>query len=197
MKVCKNCKEEKLESLFYGVQGECKECTKKRARENSKKVGSKYDFTEKGVLRVIYKTQKRHNKLRGHGGMPYTKQELMEWLYGNGFKKLYDAWVHSGFLSGKKPSIDRVDDFKGYSFDNIKLGTWSENRSHQHSDIINGVGTGGKRCKAVYQYDGAGNLLATYVSYSQAVRSIGYSLEYQLKKQVKCRKGYYWSYNNN
>lgn len=195
MKVCKDCKEEKDQSLFYGVQGECKECTKLRVRNNSKRVGDQYDRTEHGVIRVIYKTQKRHNKLRGHGGMPYTKDDLSLWLYSNGFKVIYDSWAESGWVKSKKPSVDRVDDFKGYSFDNIKLGTWQDNRGHQARDIVNGVGTSGARCKKVFQYDGVKNLIATYVSYSQAARTMGYSLEYQIKKQVKCRAGYYWSYS--
>ena len=194
MKVCKECKEEKDSLLFYGVQRECKECTKARVKVNSERVGNLYDFSEIGVLRIIYKTQKRHNRLRGHGDMPYTKAELSLWIYSNGFKGLYDSWVESGHVSGLKPSVDRVDDFKGYSFSNIRLSTWSDNRIHQHQDIINGIGTGGKRCKQLYKYDDKKNLLSVHVSYSSASREIGYSLEYQIKKGVKCRNGYYWSY---
>ena len=194
MKKCKECNVEKDKSLFYGVQGECKECTKARVKANSKKVGSAYDFTEKGVIRVIYKTQKRHNKLRGHGAMGYTKKELSDWLYENGFKVLFDAWSASGNLSPLKPSVDRIDDFKGYSFDNITLSTWDSNRKHQHDDIMNGVGTGGKRCKKLYRYNKKKELVATYVSYSQAVRDVGYSLEYQIRNNKMCRNGYYWSY---
>jgi len=195
MKICKECKEEKGLSLFYGVQGECKECTKARVKRNSARVGSKYDFSEIGVIRVIYKTQRRHNKLRGHGDMPYTKSDLSVWLYSNGFKVMYDLWVKSGWANGEKPSVDRLDDFKGYSMQNIRLSTWNANRRHQHQDMINGVGTSGKRCKSLYKYDESKNLVATYVSYSSAVRDIGYSVEYQIKKRVKCRRGYFWSYD--
>jgi hypothetical protein len=195
MKTCKDCREEKDESYFYGIQGECKECTKSRVKKNSIEVGNKYDFSEIGVVRVIYKTQKRHNKIRGHGVMPYSKSELKSWLYDNRFKALFDAWVLSGWLKRLKPSVDRIDDFKGYSFSNIKLGTWSDNAEHQHQDIINGIGTGGERCKVIYKYDGVKNLIATYVSYSSAARDMGYSLEYQIKKKIKCRGGYYWAYS--
>jgi len=34
MKKCKDCKKEKKDNEFYGVQGECKECTKKRVKKN-------------------------------------------------------------------------------------------------------------------------------------------------------------------
>ncbi len=37
MKTCKDCRAEKEDSDFYGIQGECKECTQKRVRLNYKK----------------------------------------------------------------------------------------------------------------------------------------------------------------
>lgn len=197
MKKCKDCGIEKCESMFYGVQNECKECTKARVARNQKAVGDAYDSTEKGVIRVIYKSQKRSSKVRGHESVAYSKAELSDWLYSNGFKSLYDNWIDSGKEKDLKPSVDRLDDFKGYSFDNIRLGTWLDNRRHQHKDIINGIGTSGKRCKPLYKFDGGMNLVESYVSYNQASRDNGYSIEYQIKKQVKCRNGFYWSYSKN
>lgn len=181
--------------MFYGVQGECKDCTKARVALNQKRVGDAYNSTEKGVIRVLYQTQKRHNKLRGHGSMPYSKPELSEWMYKNGFELLYKRWIESGKKKDLKPSIDRIDDFEGYSLDNIRLGTWFENRTHQYTDIVNGIGTSGSRCKKVYKYNSSNKLVEIYISYSQAVRSMGYSLEYQIKNKVKCRNGFYWSYS--
>ena len=194
MKVCKDCKKEKDLSLFYGVQNECKECTKARVKRNSERVGDAYDCTEHGVIRVIYKTQKRHNRLRGHGDMPYSKKELILWLYNNGFKRVYDKWIDSGKNKDSKPSVDRIDSFKGYSFDNITLGTWLENREKQRADILNAEGSSGLRCKKLFQYDKNKGLVATFISYNQATRTMGYSLEYQIKKGIMCRSGYYWSY---
>jgi hypothetical protein len=146
------------------------------------------------VIRVIYKAQQRHNRLRGHGPMPYSKEELSLWLYDNGFKNLYDKWVKSDYKKDEKPSVDRVNDHKGYSFDNISLGTWFDNRMHQYKDMREGTGTGGKRCKSVIKMDGEKNKVAVYVSYWSAVRDMGYSIEYQIRKGVKCRNGYYWKY---
>lgn len=37
MKICKDCKKKKIETDFYGVQGECKECTKSRVSINYRK----------------------------------------------------------------------------------------------------------------------------------------------------------------
>jgi len=194
LKKCKICKDIKDESFFYGVQGECKECTKSRVKSNSARVGSSYDFSEKGVIRVIYKTQKRHNTLRGFGELPYSKKQLCDWMYNNNFKCIFDDWTLSGNKKGMKPSIDRIDDFKGYSFKNITIGTWDKNREHQHNDIRSGKGTGGLRCKSLLKIDINQNVVCEYVSYSSAVRDMGYSLEYQIKKSTKCRNGFFWKY---
>lgn len=201
MKKCFKCNVVKDFSEFYkhkgmsdGYLSKCKSCTKADVKNNSDKVGSKYDFSEIGVIRVIYKTQKRHNKLRGHGGIPYTKIELSKWLYKNGFKKLFDEWVSSGNDSKLKPSVDRIDDFKGYEFSNIRLSTWEDNRKHQADDIRSGTGTSGMRCKSVVKSDLNGSEVCNYPSYWSAARDMGYSLEYQIKKGVKCRNGFYWRY---
>ena len=42
-----------------GTLNKCKECTKKDARENEAAVGRKYYNSRKGVLRTLYKTQKK------------------------------------------------------------------------------------------------------------------------------------------
>lgn len=201
MKTCFKCDKKKPVNEFYkhkkssdGHLNKCKECTKIDVKRNLDKVGSAYDFSEKGFFRVLYKTQKRHQKIRGHGDMPYTKDELESWCRKNGFKKLYDDWVASGYDTDKKPSADRLDDLKGYSFDNIRLVTWRDNRLSQHDDIRNGRGTGGARCKPLLKLDSEKNIVCEYVSYNSAQRDVGYSIEYQIKKGVKCRNGFYWKY---
>jgi hypothetical protein len=175
MKKCKDCGEVKSLSLFYGVQNECKECTKKRVRENYQKVGNSYDTTERGVIRVIYKTQRRHSRLRGHDQPSYTKQQLKTWLYENGFSDLYKAWIESGMENLLKPSVDRINDNHGYTLDNIRLVTWRENRAKQARDIVAGIGPSGKRCKRVTQTDVHGKFIAEYHSQNEAARKTGIS----------------------
>ena len=196
MKKCFKCGENKELELFYkhkqmvdGYLNKCIECAKKDAR------GSNYDKTEKGVVRVIYKTQVKNSKARKMELPNYTKQELKDWLYKNNFKSLYDNWVSSDFDKSKKPSVDRLDDFKSYSFENIRLVTWAENKAHQIQDFLNATGTSGRCCKAVIQHDRYGNVLAEYHSYSFAKRTVGYSFEKCLKNGTPSRiDGTYWKY---
>ena len=180
MKRCFKCLKEKELSLFYkhkqmaqGVIGKCKECAKKDVKRNPKK--EEYGKTEKGVIRVIYKSQKANSNRRNHPLPEYTKEQLKEFLYNNGFKNLFDKWVKSDYIKDKKPSVDRIDDFKPYSLDNIRLITWKENRHNQYNDIFSAKGTSGLRCFSVNQYDINFKFISNFVSFSSAERSIGLS----------------------
>ena len=206
MKKCFKCRETKELDKFYKHKGmadghlnKCIDCTKKDTSNNdrvySNRVLDSYDRTQKGVIRVMYKTQVRNSKSRKMNLPDYTKEQFKEWLYSNNFEKLYNEWVNSGFDKNKKPSADRLDDFKPYTLNNIRLVTWEENRNHQIMDIINGTGTSGRRCKPVIQYDSNGNILAEYHSFSFARRVMGYSMEGSLKNGRPDRKnGFIWKY---
>ena len=198
IKKCFKCRIDKPITEYYrhkqmldGYLGKCKECTKKDTKDNPKTISkneNSYDRTEKGVIRVIYKTQKSNSKARGMDLPSYTKEELKDWLYDNGYKEIYDNYVKSNFDKWMKPSVDRKDDYKSYSLDNIQLGTWKDNQLHQNNDILNGLNKSGAICKPVLQFDINGNLLAEYVSFSSAYRINGFSMERSLKSGKPDRK---------
>lgn len=175
-----------------GHLNKCKECTKKDVKNR----GWREDYkTEKGVIRTIHKTQNLHSGRRGHGPVQYSKAELSEWLYGNGFKGIYLKWRDSGFNKDLKPSVDRIDDFIPYSFDNIRLGTWLDNRNHLYRDILTGKGTGGKRCSPVRQYKSNGLFIAEYISQSEAGRQTGVNhrrISMCCAKKIKLAGGFIW-----
>lgn len=201
MKLCITCGVEKSFDFFYkhpetkdGYFSQCKEC--KKSYEKEKKNYLKYDKTEKGVIRVIYKAQKCNSKRRKLDFPSYSKNDFSVWLYDNGFKLLYDNWVFSGYLKDLKPSVDRFNDYKPYSLDNIRLVVWKENREKQYDDILLGRSTSGERCKPVVQYDSNGKFIAEYVSFSSAKRINGYSMERSLNTGKIDKKGFKWSYKN-
>ena len=77
----------------------------------------------------MYSHQRASSKKRGHPEPSYDSHWLREWVLSQPeYDEIYKAWVLSGYDKNYTPSIDRIDDSKGYSFDNVQIMTWSENR---------------------------------------------------------------------
>lgn len=66
MKQCKECKKEKEQTEFYGVQGECKTCTKKRVKENYRKNIDHYIEYEKTREQTPERKAKKAEYQRTH-----------------------------------------------------------------------------------------------------------------------------------
>ena len=78
MKTCKKCKIKKDFSEFYGVQGECKECTKKRVYLREKKLREENpDWHEKEKIRAREKYYRLNYKEK-HKPSPEKKKEIMD-----------------------------------------------------------------------------------------------------------------------
>ena len=186
----------KHKAMFDGHINICKDCKKKYEKDNKNYL--KYEKTEKGVIRVIYKTQKHHSKQRDHVLPNYSKEELKDWLYLNGFKELFDTWVDSGHQKRLKPSCDRLDDLKGYSFDNIRLVTFGENHDKQAEDILLARSTSGKCCKPVIQISKNGETIDNFISVNNAARQTKIQpshISACCRGERKTAGGYKWSYS--
>jgi len=133
-----------------------------------------YKRSIKGLAADIKGNQVASSKKRGHTPPSYTTVELLDYLTNEPkFNKLYDNWCNSNYDTKLKPSIDRVDDFKPYTFDNIQLMTWAENRAKAALDKRNGVGTQGIHCKPVNQLSLQGTHIQTYYSTAEAEKQTG------------------------
>jgi hypothetical protein len=84
-----------------------------------------------------------------------------------------------------KKCFNRIDDFKPYSLNN---------KNHQRQDTINGTGTSGQICRPIQCFLNE-NLIAEYVSLSDACRVVGYSIWRSITSQKLDRKNsYVWKY---
>lgn len=127
MKVCKICNQEKPLSLFGkratmkdGYKNDCKECEAKQATIRQR--------TKFGLFARLYSHQLESSRKRGHNKPEYTLNELRDkFINDDLFLDLYAKWVESDYYKYKTPSFDRLDNTKGYSFDNIQLVTWAVN----------------------------------------------------------------------
>lgn len=158
----------------------------------------KYDRTKQGVVSTIYYSQIRSSEMRNHPLPSYTKKELEKWIFSQpNFEKLYNDWVKSDYDRWLKPSIDRLDDYKPYSLDNIQLMTWKENLIKSHQDRKNGINN--KQNKIVYQYNLKGELVKEYYSINQASREVSNTKPTDIinscnGKRISCG-GFIWSFN--
>jgi len=180
----------RLKSLGRGHY--CKECAKEDIL--------RYSRTEKGLISSIYNGQRRSSLYRGHQKPEYSKEELTAWILQQpNFKTLFNNWVSSDYTKDLKPSLDRVDDYKPYSFDNLKLVTWRENIENLSKNKKQGINN--KQSKAVTQLDIKGNVIKNFYSIAQASREVGVNTKNiiyccQNKPKYKTAKGFKWEYKN-
>ena len=168
----------------------------KQTKEFKKEYLRLYRKTKIGLITQIYNHQKQKSVLRNHEQPKYTRLELIEWCTSQDiFDKLYKEWENSNYNKKLIPSIDRLDDYKGYSFNNIQIITWEENDKKAHIDTINGKNN--KMSKAVLQYDLDGNFIKEYYSTMNAERETGIyhsKISACCKNKIKYYKGYIWKY---
>jgi len=154
-----------------------------------------------GKIKKIYNNQKTRSKRKGWILPTYTVKELSEFMYNHNYTKLFNDWVFSDFDRNLAPSIDRLDDTKGYSMNNIRLVTWKVNNDKARADIRSGkLVNGAKPQKPIQQIDKlTGEIIAEYVSTHQASRETGINRgnicsSARDKNKFKTSGGYKWRY---
>lgn len=191
MKQCNKCGKELPPEKFHShashedrLSSSCRQCVRNSRRSIS------------GVVRTIYFTQRNNSRLRGYVYPNYTLKELWDWLVHNdNFIILYDRWVSGGHKRNMKPSCDRLDDYKSYSFDNIQVITFGDNNKKATDSRLHAIGKSGNACKGVAQYDINHNFIKNYGSMSIAGRENG--INFKLISRACHREngyshGYYW-----
>lgn len=198
MKKCTKCGQLKDLSEFFnssrnkcGKRESCKVCETESV--------ARYKRTKEGLIMCMFKSQLTNSRRRKHRMPDYTLTELRNWcLKQSKFDNLYDKWVNSNYNKMLIPSLDRIDDSKHYSFDNVQLMTWKENREKEALDMRNGklIVTKNPQ-KAISQFDENGNFIKDYVSLNEACRQTGIntgSIYAVLNNKRKSCKGFIWKY---
>ncbi len=168
MKKCNQCKVKKNLNEFHEDKNKednrrtiCKQCSlasKKKAYR-----------TKHGLIMHIYNRQKKSSKRRKHLPPTYTRQELEDWCMSQKvFHNLYDNWKRLDYQTNYVPSVDRKDDYIGYTMDNIQLMTWEKNNEKGRNDRLSGKNN--KGLKEVHQYSINGDYVASYKSIAIAER---------------------------
>jgi len=156
----------------------------------------KYYRTKNGVVSKIYGKQRERSREKNYPMPSYTNHDLREWLFGQQlFHRLYSEWKESGYLKELAPSLDRRNDYKPYTFDNIRLTTWKVNKAKGESDRKNGINN--KVNKAVLQFTRKDKFIAEFHSSMEAQRQTGiYSsnIGHTCRNERKTAGGFIWRF---
>lgn len=106
-------------------------------KKNKNSCTISYERTKKGKIMRTYRNMKSRvsgvlsKKSHLYEGLDLLqKEEFYDWsLNDSSFNNLYEDWVASGYSRKLSPSIDRLDTSKGYTADNIRWITQSDNSS--------------------------------------------------------------------
>lgn len=192
-KCCKNCSITKsiteyslAHSTKDGYSHQCKMCKAQHSRN--------YYKTLAGVISGIYNCQLQSSRTRLHPAPTYSKQELTTWLYSQNVEILFNNWVSSNHNTNLRPSVDRIDSTRPYSFDNIRLVTWKENNSAAAEER--------KTCKHVTKQNKKieqltldGLHVETYLSQAHAARTTGFcrtNINHTCQGHREAAHGFLW-----
>lgn len=153
----------------------CQSCNwnlRPRKPENERFNYLKYYRSLEGKASNLYTAQVQKCKERNHPLPIYTREELIEYLINSLiYIKLFNIWKFNNFEKNYAPSVNRLNDYKSYSFDNIEIVSWKYNNDIFTKDTISGKTA--KVCKAVDQLDLKNNFIKRFHSQQAAMRELG------------------------
>ena len=130
MRECSKCWIQKECNMFFKDKN-----SKDWLRVNCKECVNKYSKTKVWLIGIMYASQRWSSKKRGHNNPNYTRIELQEWIFNNSaFEMLYNNWKNNWYSKMLKPSCDRINNEKPYTFNNLQLITWKENKIKWYKD---------------------------------------------------------------
>lgn len=128
----------------------------------------RYRKTKKGVITNLYQKIKERSIKKGMPLPSFTLNDLHVWcMKQKEFHELFFRWQIGGYIKKLKPSIDRKNPFKPYSFDNMQLMTAQENREKGDREKLLLWG------KPISQHSLDGMVIGIYGSIKEASRATG------------------------
>lgn len=156
-------------------QKEYREKNKEKISQKTKK----YHKTQNGWASQSWNALNCATKKRKHAPPNFTFNEFKTWVFitnGKKFKKLYDKWKKSNYETYSRPSINRLDDYRPYTFKNMELVTWKINlkKSHECEKCLKArIKVGKDKGRPIYQYSLKGKFIKEFPSSCKASKILG------------------------
>lgn len=176
------------------------------SNSRDKKIYDKTKHTMTGWFNIHYKRLQQRQRIKFAIDLPFDRWALEQWILEYNydvFIKLFKEWKDNDFIIDLIPSIDRIDCMKPYSFDNMQLLTWKQNKEKYNNierQIYKLDDCEYMICKTrrkVQQLDMDGNFIKEFISISEAARqtnSIASCICECCQGKRKSTKGYRWKY---
>jgi len=161
--------------------------------------------THSGWLTKVYGRMRNSSKSKNLSMPSFTKKELWDWIPKNKFQRLFTQWLKSNCKKDLVPSINRLNDYMGYTIDNIELTTWKDNNhkgrgSIKVKELVHSkLGNIAKKMfsKSVAKSDLDGKVLCIYPSVREAARqnkTDSGAIARVCRKEKHTHHNYKWSY---
>ena len=147
---------------------------RKKNKEKISQRTKKYHKTPNGWASQSWNALNCSTKKRKHMPPNFTFKEFKDWIFvinGKKFKRLYNAWKKSNYDIYLRPSINRLDDYKPYTFKNMELVTWKINlkKSHKCEKCLKArIKVGKDKGRPIYQYSLDGKFIKEFPSSCEA-----------------------------
>lgn len=147
--------------------------------------------TEVGLSKMMYRVLLANSKSRCMCKPNFNYIEFYDWLTSStNFRSLFSEWKDNRFDKNLRPSVDRLDNNKSYSFDNIRLVTWEENCRANYESRMDGTS---KELRPVSSYTVYGDFVKSYKSIKEAIEDTGATnINSVLNGKRKTSKGLLW-----